>query len=179
MVNAFGAEISETYQTVMRCLKDYRADQSDENAIALRTACCDHLKTSPRKGEICIPLGILHGLARLGFVRLWLMNAFVGILRIHPQMWNAAPEPTRSLRWNDFEMGGWMVGHDPFYTARIYRRLYYSKGLVQKTCAWMVNSVRQQEPEFADQWSQVNTGFPPQRAETPVRRETNTPKGHI
>lgn len=88
-------------------------------------------------------------------MKLWPIELLVGLLRFHPQLWNIAG-------WNDFEMAGWLVSRDAFYTARIYRRLYYTKGLVQETCAWMVNSVREQEPEFEKQWSEVNTGFPPQ-----------------
>lgn len=162
MVNAFGQTISETYQAVSRALEVYRTDATRENAIALYKACWDHLRNSPRKADICAPLGMLHALARMGFIRFWVVNVVIGFLRIHPQMWNAPG-------WNDFEMGAWMVDHDPFYTARIYKRLYYTRGIVQETCAWMVNSVREQEPEFADQWSELNTGFPPPPS-FPVRR---------
>jgi hypothetical protein len=166
MKGAFGQEISDSYQAVFHALETYRADQidenaKDENAKALRDLCIAHLKSNPRIAEVCPALGVLHALARLGYLRLWVVQAMVGAFRIHPQLWKIAG-------WNDFEMAAWMVDHDPYYTARIYKRLYETKGLVNETCAWMVNSIRQQEPEFAAQWSEVNTGFPPpRRAGTP------------
>jgi len=57
--------------------------------------------------------------------------------------------------WNDFEMAGWLLTHDMYYTRRIYKRLTTTRGMVASTCSWMVESVRQQEPEFNAQWIEL------------------------
>jgi hypothetical protein len=66
--------------------------------------------------------------------------------------------------WNDFEMAAWMTTHDPYYVKRILDRLITERGMVQETCEWMVNSVCQQNPLFAEQWREAWLKSPVERA---------------
>lgn len=58
--------------------------------------------------------------------------------------------------WNDFWMALWMLSRDPRYIGHLYdhvARARIKRNAMQfETAIWMVGSVCQQDPEFAEHW---------------------------
>lgn len=161
---AFGQEISDSWQAVADALTAYQAakDRKTGHLLAKAIAANFRAPAGVQRSEICPMLGMIDGLCRVGqmrFVGRFVTRVLIAGLRLHPQL--SGPN---FCGWNDFEMGGWMIAHDPYYTARIYERLGNTRGMVQSTCSWMVKSVREQEPEFERQWVELDTAERARRA---------------
>lgn len=168
MKGAFGQEISDSWQAVADAMAALEAERkrldgssweldrdARKAARVLMKAITVNLRARVLLSEVCPSLGMMHALVRGGFTKrrpllglfLW---AMIGLCRLHPQL-----RRREFCGWNDFEMAGWMIAHDPYYTARIYKRLSTTRGMVQATCSWMVKSVREQEPDFDEQWREL------------------------
>ncbi len=151
-------ELSESWQAVWVALRAYQAAKDQQTGRGLLDAIADHFRSGVvTRAEVCPMLGMLDGLVRVAVIKPWasriLLRVCIVLCHCHPQL------RTRRGRefcgWNDFEMAGWTIAHDPYYTARIYKRLSTTRGMVQATCSWMVKSVREQEPDFDEQWREL------------------------
>ena len=171
MKGAFGQEISDSWQAVADAMAALEAERkrldgasweldrdARDAAGILMKAIAANLRGRVLLTEVCPSLGMMHALVRAGFtkhralVRVFFW-ALIGLCRLHPQL--CRRRPVEFCGWNDFEMAGWTIAHDPYYTARIYKRLSTTRGMVQATCSWMVKSVREQEPDFDEQWREL------------------------
>lgn len=59
--------------------------------------------------------------------------------------------------WNDFRMCLWQLSRDPRYVAELHRHIARARrkrnAMQFESAAWMIGSVCQQDPEFAEHWA--------------------------
>lgn len=57
--------------------------------------------------------------------------------------------------WNDFYMALWQLSRSPYYVCRLHKHLKRANALQLYTANWMIRSVCQQDPEFAECWAET------------------------
>lgn len=57
--------------------------------------------------------------------------------------------------WNDFHMALWQLSRDPYYVQILHEHLKHANASQLVSAEWMVNSVCEQDPEFAGHWRQA------------------------
>ena len=126
--------------------------RNDGDVLPLQKAAARHLKTMGRSlplSELAPCLAVLY-FAMVEFEgpawKRWIAMSTCWVYRL---WFRGRP------MWNDFYMGLWQLSRDPRYIGRLHSLLKRGSVMQLNTGAWMVNSVCQQDAEFAEHWGDV------------------------
>jgi hypothetical protein len=130
--------------------RDPDPDRDDVRPL-VRTA-LEHLSSHPPVSQIAPCLAALY----FAVEEFELHFSFRVWVRFMCWFWRVLLAPGRPM-WNDFYMALWQLSRDPAYVARLHAHLLRARekknGRQFFSGQWMVNSVCQQDPEFATHWN--------------------------